>query len=103
MKLVRKGGGIYLDNVVREVLKGGYEVTKKETLLERAGKVIGQGEKIQATVVSMVSAPQEKAACSPWKHQTTLSMQQTSKQESSHPPGPVRCSGTSNVHRVSKS
>ena len=55
LKLVRPGGCIYVDNVVREVLEdesGGYASGKKETLFQKVGRV----ENVQATLVSVVSS-----------------------------------------------
>ena len=55
VELARTGGCVYVDNVVREVLEGdpeAYESREKETLLAKVGK----DERVQATLVSVVSS-----------------------------------------------
>ncbi len=49
-KLTRKGGAIYVDNVVREVFQGG-DVEGRETLVTRVGELAG----VTATLISTVS------------------------------------------------
>lgn len=50
MKLTRKGGAVYVDNVVRELFEGG-EVEGRETLVSKVGRMEG----VSATMISTVS------------------------------------------------
>lgn len=56
VKLVRPGGAIYIDNVIREILEGDsaaeYESGKKETLMAKVGKM----DNVQATLVPVTSS-----------------------------------------------
>ncbi|KAH9206280.1 O-methyltransferase, family 3 [Leptodontidium sp. 2 PMI_412] len=50
VKLTRKGGVVYVDNVVRELFEGG-DVEGKETLVSKVGRMEG----VTATMISTVS------------------------------------------------
>ncbi|KAF2099980.1 S-adenosyl-L-methionine-dependent methyltransferase [Rhizodiscina lignyota] len=52
VKLTRKNGCIYADNVVRETLESDPDVTGKESLFAKVGK----DERVQATLVSTVNS-----------------------------------------------
>jgi len=52
VKLTRKGGAIYVDNVVRELFEGG-DAEGRETLVSRVGGMKGMG--VSATMISTVS------------------------------------------------
>ncbi|KAG4437840.1 hypothetical protein IFR05_006686 [Cadophora sp. M221] len=50
VKLTRKGGVVYVDNVVRELFEGG-DVEGRETLVSKVGRIEG----VSATLISTVS------------------------------------------------
>jgi hypothetical protein len=54
VKLVRKGGAIYIDNVVRELLEEGGLESGERNLVSKVGGLKGRG--VQASLITTVSS-----------------------------------------------